>query len=67
MYYVDILRKIVGLSTLETRRLQRDLILQDFQGFEKIDKNIIFKFSSTALRDDKEKLYHRGCRLNCRY
>ena len=58
MSYTDRLHKF-GLTTLEIRRLQGDLIevFKMFKGFDNIALNDFFKLSSTTLRGHTFKIY----------
>ena len=61
--------KLLGLTTLETRRLRGDLIeaFKIMKGFEDISWNKFFKMSSaTQLRGHRQKFYKQSVRLDIR-
>ena len=60
--------KLLGLTTLETRRTRGDLIevYRIMKGFDDIDANKLFVRAGEYTRGHSLKLFKPGCRLDCR-
>ena len=58
--------RILGITTLETRRLRGDLIeaFKIIKGFDKVDYLKFFHLSITALRDHNLKLFKPSFKCN---
>jgi len=61
-------RLILGLTSLETRRLQGDIIevFTFFEGLEDVSYNIYFTLPQSGLGGHSYKLYKPSCRLDIR-
>ena len=55
---------MVGLTTLENRRLRADLleVFKILKGFEEKNKKAFFKRQESVTRGHSLKLYKRGCK-----
>ena len=60
--------KLLGLTTLETRRLRGDLleVFKIFRGFDNIDKDIFFEMNKNDLRGHSWKLFKKRSKLEVR-
>jgi hypothetical protein len=60
--------QMLGLKTLETRRLRGDLIevFKILRGIDNVDERLFFSRAISHTRGHDLKLYKQGCRLDCR-
>ena len=60
--------QMLGLKTLETRRIRGDLIevFNILRGIDNVDERLFFSKAISNTRGHDLKLYKHSCRLDCR-